>query len=90
MNIKTITLMAVTLFALPVGVYHTAAASSASAATQQGLPVNKSAIAIPEVIAVGLVGSAVARRLIEKGKATIIIDELVAVPPSGVTPQPAD
>jgi len=90
MNIKIITLMTVALFALLLGIYHTSAASSTSAAIQQGLPVNKPTIVIPDVIAVGPVGSAVTKRLIEKGKETIIIDELVEVPRAGGTPQPAD
>ena len=91
MNIKTIVLMTAALFSLPIGVYYAAAASSASAATQQGLPVNKPAIAIPEIIAVGPVGSAVARRLIEKGKETILIDKSAdSVSRVDVNPNAAD
>ena len=77
MNNKTAVLIFAALFSLSIGVYYTATASSASAATQQGLRVNAPAFSIPEIIAVGLVGSAVARRLIEKGKATILIDDSV-------------
>ena len=77
MNLKLPALAAAAIVSLPMGIYYTAGASSTSAAIQQGLPVKSPTFSISEGVAVGLVGSAVTRRLIEKGKETILIDEKV-------------